>query len=211
MDLADIFLRPDIAYLMLVGGFLLAMMALLTPGTGVFELAALVILLLAGWQIFNLPVNAWALILLVLSLVFFVLAVRWTRRRIFLVLSLTFLIVGSAYLFRGEGLLPGVNPVLVIVVSIISGGSMWAISVKTMEAQYSAPSHDLEVLIGSRGVARTEIHHEGTVFVNREDWSASSDEPIPPGTEVRVLKREGFILRVEPVAAMQEEAPAAAE
>jgi membrane protein implicated in regulation of membrane protease activity len=30
-------------------------------------------------------------------------------------------------------------------------------------------------------------------------WSARSEVPIPEGSKVRVVKREGFILEVEPV------------
>ena len=44
-----IFLNPNVAYLFLVAGFSLALMAVLTPGTGLLEIGALFVLLLAGW------------------------------------------------------------------------------------------------------------------------------------------------------------------
>ena len=36
----DFLLDPNVAYLLLLGGLMLAMMALVTPGTGIFEIGA---------------------------------------------------------------------------------------------------------------------------------------------------------------------------
>jgi membrane-bound serine protease (ClpP class) len=66
-----------------------------------------------------------------------------------------------------------------------------------MEATTARPTHDLSGLIGQVGEARTRINDEGSVFVAGELWSARSDEPIPAGSSIRVLRREGFILVVE--------------
>ncbi len=199
MTIAELLLQPDIAYLLLVGGFLLTLMALLTPGTGVFEVAALFVLLLAGWEVYNLPINGWALGVLLVGVIPFWLAVRRSNNRWYLALSILALVIGSVYLFRGEGLRPAVNPVLAVVVSSLTGIFMWIVTAKTLEAQLSTPTHDLGGLIGAVGVAKTDIHTEGTVFVNMEDWSAQSEEPIPAGSEVRVVGRQGLILEVEPI------------
>jgi len=74
--LFDSFINPNIAYLLLVGGVMLGIMATLAPGTGVLEAGALVVLVLAGWQMYQLPVNWWALAMLVLGVFPFILAVR---------------------------------------------------------------------------------------------------------------------------------------
>jgi membrane-bound serine protease (ClpP class) len=106
-------------------------------------------------------------------------------------------VLGSAYLFQGEGLLPAVNPWLAIVVSALSGGFLWIVATKTLDVHLSRPTHDLGRLMGATGVTRTEVHAEGTVFVNMEDWSAQSEAPIPAGQKVRVIGREGLVLQVE--------------
>jgi membrane-bound ClpP family serine protease len=51
---------PNVAYVMLVGGLLLAVLATFTPGTGLLELGALVMLGLAGLSVASLGVNWWA-------------------------------------------------------------------------------------------------------------------------------------------------------
>ncbi|GAB4579270.1 MAG: hypothetical protein Fur0022_20080 [Anaerolineales bacterium] len=192
-------LQPDVAYLFLVGGFLMVLMAILTPGTGVFEIGAGFVLLIAAWQVYNLPFNAWALGVLFLSLLPFWLAVRKSGALIYLILSIAGLVVGSVFLFQGEGWRPAVNPILAFVVSSLTGGFLWLAARKTLEAQLRTPTHDLGGLVGTTGIARTDIHQEGAVFIHNEDWSAQSEQPIPAGTEVRVIRREGFVLWVEPV------------
>ena len=196
----EFLLSPNIAYLFLVFGSMAAVLALLTPGTGFLELGAFFSLAVAGWQIYNLPVNVWALFVLLVALVLLVMAIRRTRMQMaFLGAAILALIVGSVYLFRAEGGGAAVNPWLAVVVSVLSGGFMWLMATKTLDIHLQQPSHDLDKLMGAQGVARTDVHAGGTVFVNMEDWSAQSDEPISAGDRVRVVGREGLILQVRAV------------
>ena len=75
----DFLLNPNIAYLVLLGGVLLAMLAFAAPGTGLLEIGAFFCLVLAGYAIYHLSFNWWALVLLVLSLVPFVLCITETQ------------------------------------------------------------------------------------------------------------------------------------
>lgn len=196
----DILLNPNVFYLLLVAGVLLAIMALFSPGTGVLELGAFFVLLLAGWGVYKLPVNLWALGLLLLGVFPFLLAVRRSRQRIYLIIALVAFVIGSAYLFRGEQRwLPGVHPLLALVVSLLSAGFLWIATVKVLEADRRRPSHDLTALVGALGEAKTDIYIDGSVQVARELWSARSAVPIPDGSRVRVVGREGLIVEVEAV------------
>ncbi len=201
----DILLNPNVAYVALVGGFLLAILALLAPGTGYLEATGLILLIIAGWGVYNLPVNLWALIVLLLGVFPFVLAVRRSGNLIFLVISILAMVVGSAFLFQGEGLRPAVDPVLAIVVSSLTAGFFWIVVRSVLAAEQARPSHDLGALIGKTGEAKTEIYHEGTVQVAGELWTAQSKKHIPEGALVRVVSRQGFVLQVEPKEELQEE------
>ena len=64
----DFLLDPNIAYLFLLGGVLMAMLALATPGTGFFEIGAFFCIALAGYAVYNLSFNWWAMILLASAL-----------------------------------------------------------------------------------------------------------------------------------------------
>ena len=194
-----ILLNPNVAYLLLVGGALLAILALLNPGTGLLEITALILLVLAGYGIYNLPINYWALGLLLLGVLPFLFALRKSGQKIYLVISIAALVVGSIFLFQGEGLKPAVNPFLALLVSVLVVGFVWVVTQKTLEAERARPAHDLKQLIDTIGEAKTDIHVEGSVQIAGELWSARSQQPIPVGSRVRVIAREGFILDVEKV------------
>ncbi len=203
----DLLLDPNVAYLMLVFGFLLGILAVLTPGTGLLELGSLFAFVLAGWAIYNLPVNLWALIVLLLGVFPFLIAVRRSRQLIYLGIAIAALVVGSLFLFRGEGLRPAVNPALATITSLLAGGFMWFAASRTLDAIRVRPAHDLGSLIGKTGEARTEVFEEGSVQVAGELWTAFSAEPISPGTPIKVVGREGFLLQVEAEAPQVDQQP----
>ena len=196
----DILINPNIAYLLLVIGFVLAGLAIINPGTGLLEIAAIFALLLAGWEVYILGVNLWALVLMLLGIVPFALAVRRGGNRYLLAISFAALVIGSWFLFPTENWWQtAINPLLFIVVSFLTIGFLWLVTVKVVEAESVRPTHDLDALIGAIGEARTNIRNEGSVQVAGELWTARSQEPILQNSQVRVIGREGFTLLVEAV------------
>jgi len=193
----DFLLDPNVAYLILLGGVLLAMLALAAPGTGIFEVGAFFCIALAGYAIYNLSFNWWALVLLALSIVPFVYAIQKPKRELYLALSILLLVVGSVFMFprtQGQAV---VNPPVAIVASGLVAGFLWIAVRKSLEAANVRPSHDLEGLVGQIGEARTKVYEEGSVQVAGELWSARSEKSIPEGSSIRVIRREGFVLIVE--------------
>jgi membrane-bound serine protease (ClpP class) len=193
----EILLNPNVAYILLVVGSVLLMMAIVTPGTHVLEGGALLLLILAGYGIYNLGFNLWALIVLILSLAPFIYSIQKPRREPFLALSLLGLVIGSVYLFPSQGLIPAVNPFIATGVSLLMTGFTWLVVRKGIQAHHARPLQDLEKLIGQSGQAKTEVRESGSVQVASELWSARSMKPIPAGSRVRVVGREGFTLVVE--------------
>jgi membrane-bound serine protease (ClpP class) len=193
----EILSNPNIAYILLVVGFVLTLMAIVAPGTGLLEVGAFFLMALAGYAIYQIGfINVWALIVLALALVPFVYATRKPKREWALALSILAIILGSLYLFQSNGIVPSVNPLLAIVVSFLTAGFIWLAVSKTMQAAQLAPTNDLGRLIGRTGEAKTRVEEEGSVQVAGELWSARSEKPIPAGSRVRVLSREGFMLVV---------------
>ncbi len=196
----DILINPNVAYLLLMVGVVLAIMALFAPGTGVLEVGALFVLFLAGWDISQQAINIWALVLLILGVIPFIIAMRRSRNLAFLAVALVAFVIGSAYLVQGTApWKPGINPILAIVVSVLASGYIWIAATKVLETEKLKPRHDLAKLIGEIGEARTDIHNEGSVQLGSELWSARSEVNIPEGSKVKVIKRDGFILDVEPI------------
>ena len=193
----QILFNPDVAYLILVASFVLIMLAVITPGTGILEIAAVFILLTAAYSIIQIPLNLWALPVIATAAGLFVLAIWRTKHLLTLGISLILFVIGSAYLFRGQyWWQPAVNPLLAAFVSAIVLGFFWIAGRKAIEASQIIPRHELTQLIGAVGEAKTDIYKEGTVQVESELWSAYSKSPIPNGSRVRVINRDGFLLEV---------------
>jgi membrane-bound serine protease (ClpP class) len=195
---ADILINPNFAYLLLVIGISLGMFAIFTPGTGFLEAAALITLVLAGWMVINLPINWWALLILVIGVFPFLLALRFTYKKIYLIISIVSVVIGSIFLFDAPGWELAVNPFLAIVVSTLVVVFYWVAATKTLQAAQMRPVQDMSALIGMIGEARTDIEGEGSVYVNGELWSARSVQPIRSGASIRVVERQGLTLIVEP-------------
>lgn len=156
-------------------------------------------LALAGYAVYNLSFNWWAIVLLVLSVVPFIYSIQKPKRELYLGLSIALLVLGSVFLFAVDGWKPAVNPFVALVTSGLISTFLWIVVRKTVQVASARPTHDLELLMGLTGEARSNIYEEGSVYVAGEMWSARSNEHIPAGSSIRVVRREGFILVVEKI------------
>jgi membrane-bound serine protease (ClpP class) len=189
---------PNVAYLLLVLGFVLGVLALFTPGTGLLEVGAFFVIALATYAIYNLAINWWALIMIVVSIVPFFFGMRKSKHWYWLILSVALLCVGSIFLFKSSASQQPINPFFAVLTSLVAAGLLWFIGRRTMDALKLRPSQDLKRLVGQVGEAKTDIKTTGTIHVGGEDWSARSDKLIHSGAAVKVVEREGLVLIVVP-------------
>jgi membrane-bound serine protease (ClpP class) len=198
-------LDPNVAYVLLMAGFVMAVLALISPGTGLLEIFALFVLALAGFSISRLPIHTWALVLILLSIIPFVISLRFVRHWALLLVSLIGITTGTIFLFRTETGAPAIHPLLSIVVTASALIILWLVGRKSMEAVQLAPVFSLDRLIGQTGEARNNFSYpeEGAVHVMGEEWTARpaqpSTAPIHEGSRIRVTGREGLVLLVEEV------------
>ncbi len=193
----EFLLDPNIAYFLLIAAILFVLFAIATPGTGVPELIAVFALALAGYAVYRLSLNWWALLLLVASLVPFFFAVRGPRRELWLVVSIIGFTAGSVFFFPSANGLISVNPALAAVTSALFAIFVWFSARKVVQISLVTPVHELSSLIGQRGETRTAVKEDGSVQVASELWSARSEKLIPVGSVVQVIGRKGFVLIVE--------------
>jgi membrane-bound serine protease (ClpP class) len=190
---------PNISYVLLVFGFLVAVLALFSPGTGILELIALAVLAMAGYGMVNLRFHWWALLIMVLGFIPFIVSFRRAQKFRIPMLGLAALafIIGSAFLFESQQGRPAVNIWLIFFLSPIVVGLTWLITSKSLEAVTARPTFNPDLLVGMTGHANNDIRGQGSVHVNGEDWTATSKQFIPAGAHVRVLHRNGLMLEVE--------------
>lgn len=204
MALLESPLFPNLLYLVLVAGVWLAALAIVSPGTGVPEVLAFIALTLAGFGTLIVPFNGWALALLVVGALFFLLSLRREKYEPWLGLSALALSAGSVFLFRFEGRAGAVHPLLALIVSMLTLGYFWLALRSVIRSQRAAPAIDLQRVLGQIGEVRTPLDPVGSVYVGGELWTARAERPVEAGKKVRVQAMDGLILVVEPERAAQD-------
>jgi membrane-bound serine protease (ClpP class) len=192
-------LFPNLLYLTLMAGLWFAALAIVSPGTGVLELLAVLALAAAGLGTVVLPLNVWAVALLVIGGILFVMSLQQKLPELWLGASALVLSAGSVFLFRLEQGLMAVHPLLALVVSALTLGYFWFAIRKAIVAQRASPSIDLARVLDQVAEVRTELNPVGSIYAMGELWTARADKPLKPGTKVRITGREGLVLIVEPL------------
>jgi membrane-bound serine protease (ClpP class) len=194
----DTSLLANLIFLAMTATVWVTVMALVTPGTGVLEVLALLGVAISTFGILTIPINYWALPLLLAGTVLFGLSIwRW-QRGLWLALSAVTFSLGSMFMFKIEGRVLAVDPLLGVGTSLLTLAFFWLIVRKSLLA-YRAPSTDsLSAVMGKTGEVRTTLNPVGSVYVNGELWSARAETELAPGVKIVVTGREGLILIVQP-------------
>jgi membrane-bound serine protease (ClpP class) len=189
----------NLAYLVLIVAVWVTIFAAIIPGTGALEATAAVTIFLAAFAILTLPINLWALVLILLALGAFILELRRPAKGIFLILSMILFAVGSAFLFQGpNGEAAGVAWWIAAIGSMLTVGFFGLAFNTYLHATRSAVmDFSADKVIGQIGTAKSEIHDQGAVQVASALWTAHSDTTIPAGAKVKVVAREGLVLIVK--------------
>jgi len=198
-NLWSLLYNPNVAYVLLVAGLWCIVLAVSIPGTGLPEAGAAISLVLAAVSLTQLPVNLAGLGLIGLALVLFVLEFRLTAHGAFLLAGTIALGVGSLLLFRVEGgAESALSWVTVALVTLTSTALFAFIVYRGLAVQKLPPAQDVNRVVGSRGVAQTDVNgaQAGTVYVAGETWSARAEDKIPAGSPIVVVARDGLHLKV---------------
>src|SRR5437763_1200284 len=191
-----ILLAGDVA-IMAPGGLLGVYLEITHPGfilPGVFGSISFIVALFA----FNmLPVNWAGAALILLAIVLFVLEGTVTSHGILALGGIIAMIAGGLMLV--EGPIPQMR--VRLSTTLIVTFPIAIITVALVRLVYLSRKRKSvtgeEGMLGESGVAKTDIHGEGKVWVHGEYWNASSERPIPAGANVRITKVQGLKVEVE--------------
>ena len=180
--------HPNIVYLLLSLGTLALTIELWSPGAILPGVVGGVSLLLAFFAFSVLPVNYAGLLLVLFGLLLLVLEIKVTSFGLLTAGGVVSLIFGSMILM--DSTLPELQLRLNVVVPVVLGFATVAVLLARLAvaAQRQPPIMGQAAMIGEPGEALTAIAPEraGQVATHGEIWNATSGEPIPKGTRVRV-------------------------
>jgi membrane-bound serine protease (ClpP class) len=187
---------PNLAYLLLMLAILGVSVEILTPGLIFPSTLGIIAGLFAFLALSALPVNPIGIVLIFLSLGFFIIEALVRGRGLIIACGVISLILGSIFLFEG-GAAKRASPVLIAVMSITISATLVFIANRVVTAQRRRTSTGCEEFKGSSATVRTSLSPEGTVNFQGEIWKAMLDKgSAQPGEKVIITGFEGLKLYV---------------
>ena len=161
---------PNIAYILMMIGLAGLYFELSHPGAVFPGVVGAICLVLAFFSFQTLPVNYAGILLILLSLVFFILELKITSYGMLTIAGIASLLLGSMMLYEGD--MPGMKLSLQVLLTTVGMVSGFFILVATLvvRAQVAQPRTGAAGLVGEVGVVKQALAPEGKVFVHGELW-----------------------------------------
>ena len=197
-ELANIYrtLGTDVVFVVLIAGFWLTLTSIYVPGTGLLEVAAVIVLIAAGAGLVLMPTSVVGLALLLVALICLVARISFRRNNILYAVGFACHVLGSIFVFQ-----PGSRPsVLIIIAANLLALAFYQLILQPGLLVLNRVSPlDPDVFIGADAIVEGTIDPICTVRVDGSVWSATADELIESGRRVRVVSRKGLQLYVVPI------------
>jgi membrane-bound serine protease (ClpP class) len=190
---------PNIAYILFMIGLAGLYFELSNPGAIFPGVIGAIALILAFFSFQTLPVNIAGILLILLSVVFFILEIKVTSFGMLSVAGVVSMVLGSLMLFKGAG--PEFQVawrVMIPTVVLISGFFVGVVTL-VVRAYVHRPFTGSEGLVGEIGVVKKAVGSEGKVLVHGELWQARFGEPCAEGAKVVVERVDGLVVVVKPL------------
>lgn len=187
---------PNLAYVLLMLSILGISIEILTPGLIFPSTFGIISGVFAFLALSSLPINPFGIILILLSLVFFITEALVRTKGIITFLGIVSIAVGSIFLFKG-GEDNRANPFLMAGMVIVMASVLVFVANRVVTAQRRKVVTGREEFKGSTAVVRTALDPEGLVYFQGELWKAALDSgSAVPGEEVVIKSLEGLKLFV---------------
>ena len=190
--------NPSIALLLMSMGIYGILFELMSPGFVVPGVVGAISLLLAMYAFQLLPVNYAGLALILLGIACMVAEAFLPSFGALGLGGIAAFVSGALILIDTDLPAYGIPVALIATVAVLSAlllAAMVGIALKTRRRRVVGSADDL---IGSTAEVLEATRHEGWVRLRGEIWRASSVAPLQAAQQVRILARDGSVLRVAP-------------
>lgn len=197
-DLLELITDPTIAYGLLIFGIYGLILEFYNPGMVLPSVVGIICLLLGAYGLQMLPVNYAGLALILVGMGMMIAEVFTPTFGVLGVAGIAAFVFGSVMLLDSET--PGYSvPLSVIAAFAISTGAIVVLAIgAAVRARGQAVRTGPEAISGSPAVAIEDFKEAGFVRAFGELWRASCEKPVVAGTPLRILRKEGLVLIVEP-------------
>ena len=196
--------NPNVAYLALIVGLLMLVVAVTTPGTGLAEVIAIIALAVAAIGLVQLSANFAGLVLIIAAFVLFALDVTQTAHGALTLGGAVALFAGSLLLFPAQDGGPTISIWLIggVTLMMVAVSLVFLSALMRWRTQHRV-DNVAQTMIGQRGVVKTAIAplRPGTAQIAGQLWSVAAADAIATGVEVEVIGQEGLTLKVKQLTA----------
>ncbi|MFZ0134148.1 MAG: nodulation protein NfeD [Desulfobacterales bacterium] len=190
---------PNIAYILLMVGLAGLYFELSHPGAIFPGVIGGISIILAFFALQALPINTAGILLILLSIVFFVLEMKIASYGLLSIAGIVTMVLGSLMLFKSSSPEMRISLTVLVTTVLLVSGFFAVVAGLVFRAQVSQPRTGANGMIGKIGVVRLPLTPDGKVFVHGELWQATAGVPVAEGARVRVVGIENLLLTVEPV------------
>jgi membrane-bound serine protease (ClpP class) len=198
LELLKILSDPNIAYLLMSIGTIGIIAELYSPGAILPGIIGAISLILAFYSLQSLPVNYAGALLVILGVVFLLLEISVTSYGLLALGGLAAMTLGGLLLIKSDAPFLQVSLSFLLPTVMTIGGIIGMIAWMAIKSNRGRPVTGAEGMIGSIGIAKTDLNPRGQITVQGEIWEAVSQTPIRQGEAAEVMSVEGLTVKVAP-------------
>jgi membrane-bound serine protease (ClpP class) len=190
---------PNVAFILMLIGVYGLILEFFNPGAVVPGLVGAISLLLALYALALLPINYAGAALVLFGIALMVAEAHIGAFGALGVGGITAFVIGALLMFPSRA--PGfaLSQGVVIGAAIGSAALLLVVLTALLRSRQRPIVTGAEALIGAEGETVSWQDGEGRVRVQGEIWLARSDASLAAGSRVKVVSRDGLVLRVEPI------------
>ena len=199
LEVLKILSDPNIAYLLMSIGTIGIMAELYSPGAILPGIIGAISLILAFYSLQSLPVNYAGALLVILGVVFLLLEISVTSYGLLALGGLAAMTLGGLFLIKSDAPFMQVSVSYLLPTVITVGALVGTVIWMAAKGGRRGPVTGIEGMIGSIGIAKTDLNPRGQITLQGEIWEAVSHTPIRQGEAATVLSVEGLTVTVVPI------------
>jgi len=199
LELLKILSDPSIAYLLMSIGTIGIMAELYSPGAILPGIIGAISLILAFYSLQSLPVNYAGVLLVILGTIFLLLEISVTSYGLLALGGLAAMTLGGLLLIKSDAPYLQISLSFLLPTVMLIGALIGVMAWMAVKSTRGKPITGTEGMIGSIGIAKTDLNPRGQITLQGEIWDAVSQTPIKQGEAAAVLSVEGLTVTVIPV------------
>ena len=198
-ELLGLVTNPDVAFILMLVGVYGIILEFFNPGAVAPGLVGTISLLVALYALAFIPINYAGAALVIVGIGLMIAEVHIGAFGALGVGGIAAFVIGALMMFpaRASGFAPSAG--IVIGAAIASAALILGVLAALLRSRQRPVVTGGEALIGAEGETVSWDGEEGRVRVAGEIWRARADTPLAAGTPIKVVKRDGLVLRVQSI------------